>query len=348
MNNITPSIEAKCNRGLHNQANHPLCLIKTRIQNYFGEGFTRFDYLKPVVTIFDNFDALRITPDHPARKPSDTYYVDAENVLRTHISAHQHRLLKSTLIHPEMQGFLVTGDVYRKDAIDATHFPVFHQMEGVKLFDKDATLDVLTELKATLGGLITEVFPGCEYRFSSDYFPFTDPSIEAEVNFNGQWLEVLGAGVIHPEVLEMAGITNKTGWAFGLGLERLAMILYGIPDVRLFWSDDPRFLNQFGEDKENRFVPFSNQPPVTRDIAFWIGEQFTENDFCGIVRECGEDLVENVTLMDTFTNPKTNRTSNMYRIVYRSHERSLTNEEINEIQEEVRQRVANDLGVELR
>src|SRR5579859_6083403 len=208
------------------------------------EGFDVFDTLDPVVHVYNNFDSLRIPEDHPSRRPSDTYYVDDEHVLRTHTSAHQTDLLGS--MH---QKFLVTGDVYRKDDIDASHYPVFHQMEGVCITENPDE-----ELKKVITGLIAKLFPGKEFRLKSDYFPFTNPSYEVEVKFNDSWLEVLGCGVIHPEVIENTSETNpslagKTGWAFGLGLERLAMILFEIPDIRLFWSEDSRFLSQFEEGK---------------------------------------------------------------------------------------------------
>jgi phenylalanyl-tRNA synthetase alpha chain len=241
--------------------------------------------------------------------------------------------------------FLVTGDVYRKDAVDATHYPVFHQMEGVFITEED--IDIEQNLKDTLAGLINTLFPGCEWRVSPDYFPFTEPSYEVEVMYEGKWLEVLGCGVVHKQIMANNGLSHAKGWAFGLGLERLAMILFKIPDIRLFWSEDERFLNQFkAGDTTTKFQPFSSFPPTDRDIAFWITDSFHENDFSELVRDNGQDLVESLTCVDSFT--KGEKTSKCYRIVYRSNERTLTNEEINEIQQKIRAEVVSRFGVTVR
>lgn len=192
------------------------------------------------------------------------------------------------------------------------------------------------------------LFPNCEYRFNTDYFPFTEPSFEVEVMFNGKWMEVLGCGVVHKTIMDNCGLGDKKGWAFGLGLERLAMVLFKINDIRYFWSDDERFSKQFESGEIIEFKPYSSYPPVERDIAFWITEKFYHNGFCEIVREKGGDLVENVSILESFEHPKTKKTSKCYRIVYRSNDRTLTNEEINQIQNEVRNSIVNEYSVEVR
>jgi phenylalanyl-tRNA synthetase alpha chain len=143
-------------------------------------------------------------------------------------------------------------------------------------------------------------------------------------------------------------IEQACSWAFGQGLERLAMILFGIPDIRLFWTEDRRFLDQFASGKVERFVPYSTFPPCYKDMTFWIPEAFNENDLSEIVRELAGDIVESLELIDSFTHPKTKRDSRCYRINYRHMDRSLTNQEINELQEQVRALVVQKLGVELR
>ncbi|CAJ0759397.1 2056_t:CDS:2, partial [Entrophospora sp. SA101] len=140
---------------------------------------------------------------------------------------------------------------------------------------------------------------------------------------------------------QQRGQSNKIGWAFGLGLERIAMVLFGIPDIRLFWSKDERFTSQFtSSDKIVKFQPFSKHPSCTKDISFWLNNEedgremkFHENNFCEIVRAIAADLVEDVKLVDDFINPKTKKRSLCYRINYRSMDRTCTNEEINDIQE---------------
>lgn len=339
--NITDSIRQKMNRNIHNQKNHPIEIIKRKIYDFFGDEFEKFDNLNPEVKVEENFDKLLIPKEHPARATSDTYYVDSETVLRTHTSAHQNELLNKGY-----KKFLVTGDVYRKDEIDSSHYPVFHQMEGVCIIEEGK--DEQTEFLKVLDGLINHLFPGCEYRVNEDYFPFTEPSIEIEVKFNGQWLEIMGGGIVQNKILEQNGIFNKKAWAFGLGLERLAMILFKIPDIRYFWSEDERFINQFSSGEIVEFKEYSKYPPCIKDISFWINDEYNFNNFCEIVRELGGDIIEEINKIDEFTNTKTNKTSHCYRIVYRSNDRSLTNEEVDEIQNKIRIESTEKLCLELR
>ena len=256
--------------------------------------------------------------------------------------------------------------MYRRDSVDASHYPVFHQMEGVRVFAPadvaagggggggDVAAHAEAELKATLEGLALHLFGAdAQTRWVDAYFPFTHPSFELEVLFNGEWLEVLGCGVVQPAILAAAGLpADRAAWAFGLGLERLAMVLFAIPDIRLFWTADPRFTKQFKPgDMAARFKPFSKFPPCFKDVSFWQPEgraPVSENDVCEVVRGVAGDLAESVTLIDEFTHPKTGRASRCYRVAYRSMERSLEDEEINDLQERVRGELAGGMGVELR
>ena len=240
----------KIDKGLHRLPDHPLGILKAVIENYFTSQhtekghFVMFDDLAPVVTTYANFDSVLVPVDHVSRSTNDTYYVTEDTVLRCHTSAHQLELLKNG--HRQ---FLVTGDVYRRDSIDATHFPVFHQVEGVRVFEPHewesrniSSLELAsTELKTTLEGLVRHLFGDCEMRWVDAYFPFTEPSYELEIFFQGEWLEVLGCGVMQSSILDNASLGDRRAWAFGLGLERLAMILFDIPDIRLFWTSDTRF-----------------------------------------------------------------------------------------------------------
>lgn len=362
-NNVTPYIEGLTGRDLHLQANHPLNIIKSKIEEYFttrNPDFSCRDSLDPVVTTQQCFDDLLIAPDHVSRRPSDTYYLSQDTLLRTHTSAHQSELLRSGC-----EAFLCTGDVYRRDEIDRSHFPAFHQMEGVKLFPEaemggqmsreewlasDACKVVQEDLKSHLEGLVDALFGPVEKRWVEAYFPFTEPSFELEIFFQDDWLEVLGCGVMHSDVLSNCDLSHRHGWAFGLGLERLAMVLFDIPDIRLFWTDDNRFLSQFTSGEIVKFKPYSKFPPCYKDIAFWLpqAQEWQENDFAELVRNTAGELVESVELIDQFTNPKKGRTSHCYRINYRSMDRSLTNEEIDKIQFELRDASEQSLGVELR
>merc|ERR1712070_932665 len=157
--------------------------------------------------------------------------------------------------------------------------------------------------------------------------------------------EVLGCGVVHSAVLERCGLSERHGWAFGLGLERLAMVLFSIPDIRLFWSDDERFVKQFKEGQITKFKPYSKYPPCFKDISFWIPDKFEPNDFFEIGRGVAGELIEKMDLVDEFTNPKIGKTSHCYRITYRSMDRSLEDAEINELQMELRAQAEEKLAV---
>ncbi|EKX42167.1 hypothetical protein GUITHDRAFT_74102, partial [Guillardia theta CCMP2712] len=298
------------------------------------------------------FDDLLIPKDHVSRRPSDTYYLDQDRLLRTHTSAHQTELLRGG-----SRKFLCTGDVYRRDEIDASHYPAFHQMEGVKILKECTGMEDRSEqwvkmcsedLKDHLEGMVDAIFGPVEKRWVDAYFPFTEPSYELEIFYQDKWLEVLGCGVIQQQILDGCEMKDAHGWAFGLGLERLAMVLFDIPDIRLFWTEDERFLKQFKDGVITKFQPFSKYPPCYKDVSFWLPGDWQENNFFELVRNIAGDIVESVELVDKFDNPKKGKTSHCYRINYRAMDRSLTNEEVDKIQEQVRELVAKKLNVELR
>eukprot|EP01084_Bolivina_argentea_P087611 158229_1 len=169
------------------------------------------DNLNEIVTTIQNFDDLLIPIDHPSRNITDTYYVDNNHILRPHTSAHQTEMMRKGL-----KSFLIVGDCYRKDTIDATHYPIFHQMEGVRIWKKTEMNenDVENDLKLTLNNLVEFLFPGNPYRWNDDYFPFTDPSFEMEVKINNDnndddWLEIFGSGVIHKNILKNCELNDE-------------------------------------------------------------------------------------------------------------------------------------------
>jgi phenylalanyl-tRNA synthetase alpha chain len=308
---IPQNIQDKIGAGLLHKPGHPLALIKAKIEKYFhgpgvAGGFPIVEFNSPLVSTQANFDDLLIPKDHPSRAETDTFYKDENTVLRTHTSAHQSELIRDGYLN-----FIAFGDCYRKDTVDATHYPVFHQVEGISLQGKEWPWDtpekVEKDLKHTLEGLVKYIFgSSIQIKWSEDYFPFTHPSWEMEICLNDRWLEILGCGIVHPQILANCGSEEMTGWAFGVGLERLAMILYQIPDIRLFWTDDERFHSQF-KDGDAIFVPYSKHPPVYKDISFWVGETYHENQLHELAREVGQDLIEEVKLTDDFTHPKTEK-----------------------------------------
>ena len=358
--NVPQSIEEKLGRNLHLNKSHPIGIIKKLIYEYFdsipNRAFEKHDEFAPFVNIHDNFTKLRIKiGEHVSTSKSDTYYVNEETVLRTHTSAHQNELFSKNT-----KNFLVTGDVYRKDEIDRSHYPVFHQMEGAGIVMGD---DPVKELKSILSGLVEHLFPGCEYRYNPDYFPFTEPSFEIEVKYNDDWLEILGCGITHEEILDSHGITEKY-WAFGLGLERLCMLFFKIPDIRYFWTQDDKFISQFKEGQITEFVPYSNCDPIIKDISFWLNKEdmtiisdkeFTwdkSNEFFEFVREISHDTLEEVKLFDKFYHKKHDKYSHAFHLTFSPTHSvknpGLFNAVVNDYMLELRTKVSENFNVELR
>ena len=459
--NLLPNILSHLDRRLYMQPNHPICITRKLIESVFAPPtYENHIASNPVVTAADNFDDLGFPADHPGRSKTDTYYVNEKHVLRTHTSAHQLHAFSRLATTPGVpfqqnnySGYTICADVYRRDSIDRSHFPVFHQMEGAHTWGyqysrvrqdsrydlfkrrKNQILDdlrhlpshdlsvedphfpfhkdnpaqpkhdheeirlmakhlkksleilvskVLTQAQDAGGSMAGTLYEPLQVRWIDAYFPFTSPSWELEVFWQGEWLELLGCGIVKQELLEKAGCGDKIGWAWGIGVERLAMLLFGIPDIRLFWSQDQRFLTQFKEGRISKFEPFSKYPECYKDVAFWISAApaaatpvaeidsrggvasaaggdtrkanpaesepaaFHENDVMEIVRDMAGNLAEDVKLVDEFVHPTSGRKSLCYRIVYRSLERTLTNEEVNEMHGEVVARLAGELDIELR
>nr|CAD2154272.1 unnamed protein product [Meloidogyne enterolobii] len=402
--NISTRVEQLLQRRLLEEEGNPLNLLKRKITDYFNLTYRKPRASSPLfaiceneprlVDVFENFDSLLIPEAHPSRRTSDTYYASDDFCLRAHTSAHQFELLKKGL-----DNFLIVGDVYRRDEIDKTHFPCFHQIEGVRtyapheLFGRDspmpffeeihhdsepirtdekqethtiATAKLLeSELKKTLEMLCQAIFSGAkpegeiQMRWTPTYFPFTHPSFELEVLFEDKWLEVLGCGIMEQSLLDSAGAGERVGWAFGLGLERLAMILYGIPDIRLFWSKDTGFINQFKGLSPSDVVKYkeiSKQPQLFMDISFWLPEHFEgdssieslRSDVFDVIRMMGGDLIEQVSLSDEYLNKKTGRKSQTYRITYRSMDRPLSKEEVNVIHKKIESYLVDKFGMDIR
>lgn len=414
-------------RQLHLQKDHPISITRQILESVFPRPtFKSYNTFHPVVSAYQNFDSLGFPPDHPGRSRSDTYYINKETLLRTHSSAHEAELFRAS----ESDGYLVSADVYRRDEVDRTHYPVFHQMEGSRIWDREKVPNgdvaaavyadierlpkhdvkvedpcppfhpernplqegqhsaaeaaaITAHLKRSLEIMVVEIFSRAKaaaaradpdyvdeplrMRWVEAYFPFTSPSWELEVYYQGDWLEVLGSGVSQQSLFINAGVPSRMGWAFGIGLDRIAMLLFQIPDIRLFWSTDERFLGQFAGVSDNldllrRFVPFSKYPACYKDVSFWLrsvsaaggndakasAQDWHENDLMEVVRSVAGDVVEDVKLVDEFAHPKTGRRSMCYRINYRSLERTLTNAETNQLHGDVIAALVDRLGVDIR
>ena len=219
---------------------HPVTKTITEITGFFESIGFEIESGPETETDYYNFEALNVPEDHPAKDMHDTFYLKDSGLLRTHTSPVQIRTMEKR--NPPHR-IICPGKVYRKDS-DLTHTPMFHQIEGL-VVEEDASF---AQLKGLLHNFLQDFFGReVELRFRPSYFPFTEPSAEADIRWEKNWLEVLGCGMVHPNVLEMVGVDTKkySGFAFGLGVERMAMLKYDIPDLRLFFENDYRFLKQF-------------------------------------------------------------------------------------------------------
>lgn len=220
---------------------HPVTKTMQRIEEFFASIGYNVEEGPEIEDDYHNFEALNIPSHHPARAMHDTFYFNANTLLRTHTSGVQVRTMEAQ--KPPLR-IICPGRVYRCD-YDQTHSPMFHQVEGL-IVDKNISF---ADLKGTLEQFLRAFFEeDVRVRFRPSYFPFTEPSIEVDIDRgDGKWLEVLGCGMVHPKVFEYSGIDPEeyTGFAFGMGVERLAMLRYGVNDLRLFFENDLRFLNQF-------------------------------------------------------------------------------------------------------
>jgi phenylalanyl-tRNA synthetase alpha chain len=226
--------------GIYQGRRHPLITTTEHIIDLFlGLGY-QVSEGPEIENDYYNFEALNIPPDHPARDMQDTFYLGGEYLLRTHTSPVQIRCLESK--KPPVR-IVSPGRVYRRDAVDATHSPVFHQIELLAI---DEHLD-FSHLRGTVMAFLKAFFGDLPIRFRASYFPFTEPSAEVDVQWRGKWLEVMGCGMVDPAVLEGLGIDPEkySGFAAGLGVERFCMVRHGVDDIRKFYTSDLRFLEQF-------------------------------------------------------------------------------------------------------
>jgi phenylalanyl-tRNA synthetase alpha chain len=229
---------------------HPVTRTLERIETLFHSIGYAVAEGPEIESDFYNFTALNIPEDHPARAMHDTFYIDEQHVLRTHTSPIQIRYMqahvekhKHQLIMPDIR-IIAPGRVYRVDS-DATHSPMFHQVEGLWVGEKVSFAD----LKGVITDFLQNYFEtrDMQVRFRPSFFPFTEPSAEMDMSWKGGWLEIGGCGMVHPNVLKHVGIDSEKylGFAFGMGVERLAMLRYGVNDLRLFFENDLQFLKQF-------------------------------------------------------------------------------------------------------
>lgn len=240
--NLTSSIDVTLpGRRQFSGGHHPVNRTIARIESIFVAAGYRIAVGPEIEDDYHNFEALNIPKNHPARAMHDTFYLSDGSLLRTHTSPVQIRVMKEQ--KPPIR-IICPGRVYRKD-LDRTHTPMFHQIEGL-VVDKGISF---ADLKGTVLGFLNEYFEReVEVRFRPSYFPFTEPSAEVDIMGNRGWTEILGCGMVHPNVLNGCGIdtTVYSGFAFGFGADRMTMLKHGIDDLRMLFENDVRFLRQFG------------------------------------------------------------------------------------------------------
>ena len=310
-----------------------------------------------IVTVEQNFDLLNTSKDHSSRRETDTYYVTDEYVLRTQMTVMWSFYLKDPEILEKLkkEGYVAAlsmGIVFRKDEIDRHHFPAFHQIDGLYICKKSKKVITQKDLEDVQVDMAKSIFgQDIEYKFLVDSFPFTDPSVEMDIKFNGNWLEVNGAGLVHPQVLKNFGLDPQiyNGWAFGFG-DRMAMIKMGIPDIRILWSEDERIASQF-KDIDSKYKEVSKYPPIMRDISFIIDKSVNLNNYYELVRDQAQDLIEEVKLVDQYENDEKfgkDKKSYTFGIVYRSLEKTLTDEEVNKIHDKITEKTKQELNAIIR
>jgi phenylalanyl-tRNA synthetase alpha chain len=310
------------------------------------------------VTVEQCFDLLNMPKDHPSRKETDTYFLDDTHVLRTHTTVFWSFYLKKPEVLERLKNkghieALSAGIVFRKDEIDRNHYPAFHQVDGLYICRKDQKIirqkdliDVLVDVAKSLFG------QNIEWKVVKDNFPYTIESLEMDIKQGDEWMEVVGCGLVNPIVMKKFGIDPEiyNGWAFGFGVERLAMVKMMISDIRILWSDDPRITSQF-KDINSKFKEISKYPETTRDISFIINKNINLNNYYEIVRDFAADLIEEVKLIDEYEDEEKfgkDKKSYTFRISYRSFEKTLANKEINKIQELIREKTKKDLKAIVR
>ena len=349
---------------LSRTAGSPIHALVERLTS--APAFQGFDIVEipEIVPTNISFDLFDFPADHPARSKSDTYYVDDEHILRTHNTVFwyyylNHPEIKARIERGEAMGAFCHGKVFRKDEIDSRHMNIFHQFDGWYIAPAHMNIGE-EELRKALGEVVKTSFgPEQVFRINPDNFPYTDPSFEVEVNVKGtaaegpakgEWLEVVGSGCPKPSVFEkLGGVKGYTGWAFGFGIERLAIISMSLPDIRLLWSEDERVKKQL--KLGTTYHEVSKFPPVVRDISFIVPKSFTPNDYFDLIREVGGEMVENVALIDKYENDEkfgTEKMSYTYRVTYRHLERTLTNEEVNTVHAKLEERTEKEFTASVR
>lgn len=366
--------------------NHPVELIVNKVVN--AESFNEFDIVRipEIVSEYETFDLFDFSEDHVARRSSDSYFVnkserkDESLLLRPHTSVMWYYYLlkwvgKEKLEKEKEVKALSWGKVYRVDDLDKTHHECFHQIDWLRLVSKDKEIVSQETIEIVLVQLIKAIFwEDVQYRINPENYPYTYNSLEIEVMYWWKWLEVVWAGIVNPIVLKNLWLDpEQYNWrAFGFWIERLAMIMKKVPDIRLFWSNDKRITSQW-KNLETQYNEVSNMPATYRDISMivpkgkfipsekemeWgkiskikIQDESSLFEIASLARDISPELIEEIKIVDVFENDnklgKDNKSVSI-KISFRAIDRTLTNEEINSIYFAIREKIANILWYQLR
>ncbi len=342
---------------LTKKENSPVKIINDKIMEL--PTWANFDIVEipKIVTVEDDFDLLNTPANHLSRRETDTYYLNTDHILRTQMTVMWPYYFRDKEVLERLKkdgevGSLSPGIVFRKDEIDRKHFPAFHQTDFLYVCRRDKRIITLKELQNVQAETVKAIFGDIEFRFLVDTFPFTDPSTQVEIKWGENWIEITGAGLVHPQCLRNFGLDPEVynGWAGTFGLDRVAMIKMEIPDIRILWSDNPRITSQF-KDINSKYKEVGHYPEITRDISFIVDKSVSLNNYYEIIRDFANDLIEEIKLLDTYENEEKfgkDKISYTFRIVYRSPERTLTSEEVNVIQDKIRKKTETDLNATLR
>ncbi len=348
----------------------------------FFKNFTNFKSPE-VVNEWETFDLFNFPDEHVARRTSDSYFIQKDEnksnsmLLRPHTSVMWKYFLEDAKWKEILEknwevNVLSSGKVYRVDDVDPTHHECFHQIDWLKIIEKNKEEITQETLKEVLKNVIHTIFwDDIKYRFNKDTFPYTKESLEVEVMFNWKWLEVLWAWIVLPSVMKKLWLDSEkyNWWAFGFWIERLAMTLKQIPDIRLFWSTDERVIKQWWNFEAYKEI--SNFPPVYKDISILVPKEKFKKDeseskkswdlelkneadlfeIAWITRDIWWDLIEELKITDIYENDKkfwNDKKSVSLKITFRSLERTLTNEEINKMYFQIRGKIQNELNYNLR
>ena len=387
MTNITPTVLSLVGRNYHLLSYHPVCIVKEKMYDYFAQNcldkrgnplFATFDHMCPISTPAQSFDSCLIPAGHKDRSKRENVFINEQKLLRCHLTPDVIDLAK--MGHRRI---LTSGDVFRFNQYDSTHNQLFHQTEILQLLNEDElfpshncaifdenfrssssqteerqlvhTVEAVAEVESFMRTRVEDLLFGeilghnIEHRWVHRYLQFSRPDYDLEVRFNDEWLEVGSIGIMHQEILDKAGATDGINWNCAFGLDRVAMVLYDIPDIRLLSSKNEKLIASLSE-KPGLFKS-ELVPSYLKEIVFFIPDDINHADFeykfYEFLRIAG-DVIEKAVLVDEYRDALTNRVKHRYLITYRNWESPLSKEEVNEHHSNIGKAATSNMKIELQ